>query len=114
MATFEATTNAVTFAHMEGQTKTVYVVTANKDFAYVSSGDRIEFDHLGSITLGAIRRYDTLEALLEREGYSNVSPDAETVEDCMEALRKTPDWDSKVEASKGVMAMRVRSVKRKA
>lgn len=113
MATFEATTHAVTFAHMEGQTKTVYVVCRTPEYDDVSSGDRIEFDALGSITLGATRRYSTLEELLQMEGFANVVPDADTIEEAMAALRKTPDWNPRVEAERGVMAIRVRSTKRK-
>ena len=113
MATFEATTSPVTFAHMEGTTKTVFVVPRTLRFDMVTSGDRIEFEHLGSITIGAVRRYTQLEELLEAQGFQNVVPDAATIEDAVEAVRRTPDWDRKVEESKGVMAMRVRSTKRK-
>lgn len=113
MATFEATTHAVTFAHMEGETKTVFVVPRTPRFDMVTSGDRIEFEPLGSITIGAIRRYDSLEELMESEGFQNVIPDADTVEAAMEAVRATPDWNKRVEADSGVMALRVRSAKRK-
>lgn len=113
MATFEATTNAIAFAHMEGTTKTVFVVPRTPKFDMVTAGDRIEFDGLGSITLGAIRRYETVEDLLEKEGFANVVPDAETPEEAIEALRKTPEWTTEVEKSAGVMSMRVRSTKRK-
>lgn len=113
MATFEATTHPVTFAHMEGRTKTVYVVPRTPDYEAVTSGDRIEFDHLGSITLGAIRRYKSLQELLEMEGHPNVVPDVDTMEEAMERLRATPEWDRKAEDAKGVMALRVRSAKRK-
>ena len=85
MATFEATTTPVTFAHMEGELKTVHVVPRTNEYDGVSSGDRIEFDPLGSITIGAIRRYDTLKELLETEGFQNVVPDAETLEEATEA-----------------------------
>ncbi len=113
MATFEATTHPVTFAHMESQAKTVYVVCRTSEFEDVSSGDRIEFDALGSITLGATRRYSTLLELLQMEGFQNVVPDAEEIEDAMTYLRKTSDWVPSVEEKKGVMAIRVRSTKRK-
>ncbi len=114
MATFEATTSPVTFAHMEGTTKTVYVVPRTPAFDMITSGDRIEFDDLGSITLGAIRRYESLDALFEVEGFQNVVPDADSVEAAIAAIRATPDWDARVEAASGVMALRVRNAKRKA
>lgn len=113
MATFEATIRPLTFAHMEGEQKTVYVVPRTIRFDMMTSGDRIEFEPLGSITVGAIRRYESLDELLEREGFQNVVPDAETVEEAMEALRASPEWNKSVEASEGVMALRVRSTKRK-
>lgn len=113
MATFDATTTPVIFASMETAEKTVYVVPRTPSFDMATAGDRLEFDDLGSITLGAIRRYESLDALLEREGYSNVVPGASTVEEAIEALRQTPDWNKKVEAERGVMSMRVRTTKRK-
>ena len=82
MATFEATTSPVTFAHMEGTTKTVFVVPRTLRFDMVTSGDRIEFEHR-LITIGAVR-YTQLEELLE-QGFQNVVPDAATIEDAVEA-----------------------------
>lgn len=114
MATFDATTTPVIFAHMETSDKTVYVVPRTVSFDMATAGDRIEFDDLGSITLGAIRRYETLDELLEREGYANVVPDAADVEDAKARIRSTPDWNEKIESERGVMAFRVRSTKRKA
>ncbi|MCA9570902.1 MAG: hypothetical protein KC656_23840 [Myxococcales bacterium] len=113
MATFEATTHPMTFAHMEGEVKTVYVVPRSSEYDHVSSGDRIEFEPLGSITIGAIRAYDDLPALLEGEGITNVVPDAETVDAAIEALRAGPEWNKRVEESRGVLALRVRATKRK-
>lgn len=113
MATFEATTTPVTFAHMEGDLKTVYVVPWTTSYDMMTSGDRIEFDPLGSITLGAIRKYETIEELMEAEGFQNICPDAETVEEAIAWVRATPDWNPKVEAGRGVMSLRVRSTKRK-
>lgn len=113
MATFEATIRPITFAHMEGQTKTVYVVARTREYENASSGDRIEFDNLGSITLGAIRRYPTLLELMQFEGFANVVPEATSLEEAMEVVRKGPEWDPKAEEARGVMAMRVRSTKRK-
>ncbi len=113
MATFDATTTPVIFASMEASEKTVYVVPRTPQFDMATAGDRLEFDDLGSITLGAIRRYDDLDALLEREGFQNVVPAAGTAEEAIAALRDTPDWNVKVEQEKGVMSLRVRSTKRK-
>ncbi len=113
MATFEATTDAMTFANMESTAKTVYVVPRTLSFDMITSGDRIEFDNLGSISIGAIRRYPSLQELLEFEGFDNVVPGAETIEQAMEHLRKAAVWNAKAEDERGVMALRVRSVKRK-
>jgi ASC-1-like (ASCH) protein len=113
MATFEATTTSVTFAHMEGTTKTVFIVPRTIKFDMVTSGDRIEFESLGSITIGAVRRYQTLKDMFEAQGFDNVVPDADTTEEATERIRATPDWDRKVEDKAGVMALRVRSTKRK-
>jgi ASC-1-like (ASCH) protein len=114
MATFDATTSAVMFAHMEGATQTVYAVPRSPAYDSVTSGDRFEFDRVGSITIGAVRRYVSLRELLEFEGFQNVVPDAETIEEAEEAIRKSPDWDRRVEEARGVMGLRVRSTKRKA
>lgn len=113
MATFDATTTPVIFASMEAGEKTVYVVPRTVSFDMATAGDRLEFDDLGSVTLGAIRRYETIEALMEREGFANVVPGAESVEAAIAQVRDTPDWNTKVESERGVMSMRVRSTKRK-
>ena len=114
MATFDATTRPVTFAHMEGETKTIFVVPRSPKFDSVTAGDRFEFDMLGSITVGAIRRYKTLKELLELEGFQNAVPTATTLEEAIDAIRETPDWSEKYEQDAGVIAMRVRTSKRKA
>lgn len=113
MATFEATTDAMTFANMESSVKTVYVLPRTLGFDMITSGDRIEFDNLGSISIGAIRRYSSLQELLEFEGFINVVPSAEDIDQAMDVVRKTADWSAKAEDERGVMALRVRSVKRK-
>lgn len=113
MATFEATTHPLAFAHMEGGVKTVYVMPNTTEMSVVSSGDRIEFDDLGSITLGTVRRYDTLEQLLEAEGWQNVVPEASAAEAAAAVLRESDGWDPKVERESGVLALRVRWAKRK-
>jgi ASC-1-like (ASCH) protein len=98
---------------MEGGVKTVFVMPNAIEWSVASMGDRIEFDDLGSITLGMIRRYQTIEALLDAEGYVNVVPEAESSEHAAQLLRDSPGWNPKAEADKGVLALRVRTTKRK-
>lgn len=114
MATFEATTRPLAFAHMEGGVKTVFVVPWSLEFSVISSGDRIEFEDLGSISIGSIRRYDSVEALLEAEGWANVVPEAESAEHAATVLRDSSEWSARAEESDGVLALRVRWAKRKA
>ena len=113
MATFDATTHPLAFAHMEGGVKTVFVMPNSLEWSMASMGDRIEFDDLGSITLGMIRKYTTIEEMLEAEGFANVVPEAESSEQAAELLRTSAGWDKKAETDKGVLALRVRSAKRK-
>jgi ASC-1-like (ASCH) protein len=112
MATFEATTHPTVFSHMEGGTKTVYVVPWSMEYSMMSSGDRIEFDDLGSISIGMIRKYDTLSDLLEAEGPSNVVPEADSVEKATDAIEVDGMWRG-ADLSHGVLALRVRWAKRK-
>jgi len=112
MATFEATIHPLTFALMEGGSKTIYVAPIGLGFDHITAGDRLEFPGVGSITVGAIRKYPELQELLELEGVTNVVPDAPSVEDAMKVLREGPEWDVSKEKS-GVVAMRVRWTKRK-
>lgn len=112
MATYDTTTHPLAFAHMEGGVKTVYVVPNDGQLSTVTSGDRVEFDDLGYITVGTIRRYQTLDDLIDKEGYANVVPEAETPEHCKKLLRGSAEWNGHDE-KKGVLALRVRSAKRK-
>ena len=112
MATYDTTTHPLAFAHMEGGMKTVYVVPNEGEFSMVTSGDRIEFDDLGYITVGTIRRYIDLDTLVEREGFANIIPEAETAEQAKEMLRDSAEWNGRGEAN-GVLALRIRSAKRK-
>ncbi len=112
MATHDTTTHPLAFAHMEGGMKTVYVVPNSGAYSVVTSGDRIEFDDLGYITVGTIRRYDKLEDLLEKEGFNNVIPEADTPEQALEALRASSEWNG-LNEDKGVLAIRIRDAKRK-
>lgn len=113
MATFDAEFNPHTFDQMEARGKTVYAVIAAGDLQVVCSGDRIEFGERGSITIGAVRRYPDLEALVAGEGLSSLDPDAETAEAAITRLRADPEWEAALEQSKGVLALRVREVRRK-
>ncbi|MEZ4316112.1 MAG: hypothetical protein R3F61_01345 [Myxococcota bacterium] len=113
MATFELTTHPLAFAHMEGGVKTVYVMPFSNELSVLCSGDRIEFDDLGSITIGMVKRYDDLESLIDTEGYANVVPEADDSSHACELLRTSPGWNANAEQSKGVLAFRVRWAKRK-
>jgi ASC-1-like (ASCH) protein len=113
MATYDATTHPLAFAHMEGGVKTVYVVPDSNEFKGISSGDRIEFDDLGSVTVGMIRRYTALEELVEAEGFGNVVPECATAEEAISSIRSSSGWDGRAAQSRGVLALRVRSAKRK-
>lgn len=113
MATFEATTRPLAFSQMEGGLKTVFVVAGSLEYSVITSGDRIEFEDLGSISIGSVRRYPTVEALLEAEGWSNVVPEADSAEQAVEAIRASSDWSARAEEQDGVLALRVRWAKRK-
>ena len=113
MATFDATTHPLAFAHMEGGVKTVFVMPYVGEWTVASMGDRIEFDDLGSITLGMIRRYGSVEELLAAEGFANVVPESDSSDHAASILRDSAGWDRKAEEESGVLALRVRSAKRK-
>lgn len=113
MATFDTTVHPLAFAHMEGGMKTVYVVPNTAEFSVVTSGDRIEFDDLGFITVGAIRRYPNLAELMAAEGWENVIPEAESEEQAIEVLMSGADWTPAVVAKRGLLALRVREARRK-
>ncbi len=113
MATFEATTHPLAFAHMEGGVKTVFVVPWSPEFSVISSGDRIEFEDLGSISIGTVRKYDSVDGLLEAEGFANVVPEAEDADQAASMIRESSEWDAAAEERDGVLALRVRWAKRK-
>ena len=113
MATHETSTHPLAFAHMEGGMKTVYVLPWSMEASMLSAGDRIEFEGLGSITLGMKRRYDTLAALMEAEGFVNVIPEAANVEEALRLLESSDGWNAAAVVSGGVFAFRVRWAKRK-
>ncbi|MBW1878029.1 MAG: hypothetical protein JRI25_03335 [Deltaproteobacteria bacterium] len=112
MATYDTTTHPLAFAHMEGGMKTVYVVPNSGELSMVTSGDRVEFDDLGYITVATVRRYETLGDLIEAEGFGNVIPEANSSEEAIEVLRASMDWNGRSEDN-GVLALRVRNAKRK-
>ena len=113
MATFDAMTHPLAFAHMEGGLKTVFVVPYSQEFSVMSSGDRIEFEDLGSISIGTVRRYESVEEMLEAEGYINVVPEADDAEQAAKLLRDSSEWNARAEKQDGVLALRVRWAKRK-
>lgn len=113
MATFDAPFHPEAFEHMENQRKTVYALIASPEFSYMSSGDRLEFGSYGSITVGTVRRYPSLEALIEVEGYATLVPDAESADEACASVRDVGDWDPAAEQQHGVLALRVREARRK-
>ncbi len=113
MATYDATTYPLAFAHMEGGVKTVYVVPNGGSFSDLCSGDRIEFEGLGSITVGMVRRYDSLAEMVEIEGFANVLPEAESAAEAVELIEQSSSWDARAARERGVLAVRVRWAKRK-
>jgi ASC-1-like (ASCH) protein len=111
MATFEALTHPLAFAHMESGQKTVFVLPWSLERSVISSGDRVEFDGLGSISIGMVRRYDTLEELLEAEGFANVVPEVDDASQAAVAVRGDVSFQGASEGE-GVLALRVRWAKR--
>lgn len=113
MATYDATLHEEAFETMEASRKTVYTLIATPEYSMICSGDRVEFGKFGSITVGMVRRYATLEALVEAEGWQCLMPDAQDADDALRQIRDTEEWDTAEEQARGIMAMRVREAKRK-
>lgn len=113
MATFDAPFHPEAFEHMENQRKTVYALVASPEFSYMSSGDRLEFGSFGSITVGTVRRYPSLEKLIEVEGFQALSPGAASAEEACAHLRGDSHWDAEAEKEHGILALRVREARRK-
>ena len=113
MATFDARLHMSAFEAMERGEKTVYTVLATDEFSVMCAGDRLEFGSFGSITIGTVRRYKSLEDLVEIEGWQPLVPDAADANDAMERVRNVDEWDGKSESEKGVLALRVRETRRK-
>lgn len=113
MATYDATLYLTAFEHMEALRKTVYALVALPDYQFMTSGDRLEFGEFGSITVGVVRRYPSLEALVEAEGWQSLVPEADDAAHAIALVRATHEWDPAVETERGVMALRVREARRK-
>ena len=113
MATFDAVFYEEAFQSMEQRRKTVYALVATDEYRFMSSGDRLEFGNQGSITVGTVRRYPSLERLIEVEGWQALVPDATSAEEAMTAVRSVAEWDQAAEATHGVMSLRVRVARRK-
>ena len=113
MATFDDPVNTAAFASMESGRKTVYAVVADPQFDGICSGDRIEFGSVGAVSVGMVRRYSSLEDLVEAEGWQNLVPEAGDAGKAISDVRAVDEWDTAREESLGVLALRVRATKRK-
>ena len=113
MATFDAGVHVEAFVNMEKGLKTVYAVPATPEWSIMSSGDRIEFGSIGSITVGSVRRYSSLEDLCQAESWQNLVPEASDEGEAITLIRGIAEWDATAESKRGVIAVRVRQVKRK-
>ncbi len=113
MATFDARLYPKAFEAMERGDKTVYTLMCTAEYDFMCSGDRLEFGDFGSITVGTVRRYPSLDKLVEVEGWQNLVPEADSADHAMELVRSIPEWSSAKEEQLGVLALRVREAKRK-
>jgi ASC-1-like (ASCH) protein len=113
MATYDANLHEQAFEEMEASRKTVYTLIATPEYSMICAGDRVEFGKFGSITIGMVRKYPSLEKLVEREGWQCLVPNADDADDALAQLRDANDWDSGQEQELGIVAMRVREARRK-
>lgn len=113
MATFDAPFHPEAFEHMEQQRKTVYALVATAEYQFMSAGDRLEFGSHGSITIGTVRRYPSLEKLVEIEGWQSLVPDASSEDNAIQSVRSDGEWNPEDEEKHGVLALRVREARRK-
>ena len=113
MATYDAPLYEEAFREMEEGLKTVYVLLASDDYMFISSGGRREFGSYGSIMVGMVRRYPSLEALIETVGHRNLVPSAETGDEAVASIRGLDEWEPAIEQERGVLALRVREARRK-
>ncbi len=113
MATYDACIHVEAFEAMERGQKTVYALLNTDDYTMICAGDRLEFGTLGSITVGTVRKYKSLEDLVETEGWNNLVPGAEDRAGAIEDVRAIAEWDDNVEKTRGVLCLRVREARRK-
>ena len=113
MATYDAPLQTEAFVHMEAQKKTVYALPAKEEYAHMCAGDRLEFGSFGSITVGMVRRYASLEDLGSAEGWQCLVPEAADQDEAVRLVRAVDEWDTDLEKEFGVMSLRVREVRRK-
>ena len=113
MATYDAPLHIEAFENMEASRKTVYTLPATLDYRFMVSGDRLEFGSFGSITVGMVRRYESLEALVEAQGWECLVPEADDADSAIKIVRANDDWDDGAESEDGVLALRVREARRK-
>jgi len=113
LATYDAGVHVEAFENMEKGLKTVYAVPATLEYSMICSGDRLEFGSIGSITVGMVRRYTSLEALCEAEGWQNLVPEAPSQDVAIQNIRGIIEWDTSIEDESGVLSLRVREVRRK-
>ncbi len=113
MATFDTRLHMGAFESMERGQKTVYAVLATDEFSVMCAGDRLEFGSFGSITIGTVRRYDSLEALVAVEGWQPLVSEASDAADAIARVRAAEEWDRGKEEELGVLSLRVREARRK-
>lgn len=113
MATYDAPLHLEAFDLMEAHRKTIYALVAADGYEHICSGDRVEFGDYGSITVGMVRRYPDLEALVSAQGWHCLVPEAESAESAIEEVRAIPEWSKDRETAHGVLALRVREAQRK-
>jgi ASC-1-like (ASCH) protein len=113
MATYDAPLHLEAFENMEANQKTVYTLPASVEYRFMVSGDRLEFGSFGSITVGMVRRYPSLEELVKAQGWECLVPEAEDATAAIKMVRANEDWDLAAEDEHGVLALRVREARRK-
>lgn len=113
MATYDAPLHHEAFELMEAHRKTIYALVAAHGYEHICSGDRLEFGDHGSITVGMVRRYPSLEELVSAQGWHCLVPSAESAESAIAEVRAIPEWDKELEQAHGVVALRVRDASRK-
>ena len=113
MATYDLPVNNDVYEAMERGEKTVYAVLATPAWQGISAGDRLEFGKVGAVDIGMVRRYSSLERLVEVEGYTNLLPTASAPEEAVQHMREIPGWTMEIESEVGVYCLRVRETMRK-